>query len=192
MFNWHMTPSNDDILHYGVLGMKWGVRRYENVGGNLTARGKSQYLKDYTNAKNISRTATTSFLEKTISSDEMVDIGKASNLKGKLGRQYENALLNTIGSSNTYDVLYSGKKLKEILNPKDKRYKDLFKLESDFKKAEEKYSKVAKQYANDLLGEIPDNIKDIKFDKTWERDLSDYVVHLARTTPVYVKKIIEN
>ena len=34
-------------MHYGVLGMKWGVRRYQNKDGSLTNKGK-KYGKDIT------------------------------------------------------------------------------------------------------------------------------------------------
>ena len=33
------------IQHYGVLGMKWGIRRYQNADGTLTAAGKKRAAK---------------------------------------------------------------------------------------------------------------------------------------------------
>lgn len=37
-----MTHQNE-LKPYGVLGMKWGIRRYENKDGTLTAAGKKRY-----------------------------------------------------------------------------------------------------------------------------------------------------
>lgn len=34
--------SNDHLAHYGVKGMKWGVRRYQNADGTLTSLGKKR------------------------------------------------------------------------------------------------------------------------------------------------------
>lgn len=38
--------DSDDLQHWGVKGMKWGVRRYQNKDGTLTDAGKKRYNLD--------------------------------------------------------------------------------------------------------------------------------------------------
>ena len=35
--------NSDELLHYGIKGQKWGIRRYQNPDGSLTAEGKIRY-----------------------------------------------------------------------------------------------------------------------------------------------------
>lgn len=37
---------NNELTHFGIKGQKWGVRRYQNKDGSLTAEGK-EHVKNY-------------------------------------------------------------------------------------------------------------------------------------------------
>lgn len=39
--NYYEVPY---LAHHGILGMKWGIRRYQNRDGSLTKKGKAHRL----------------------------------------------------------------------------------------------------------------------------------------------------
>ena len=39
--------QEDYLAHYGILGQKWGIRRYQQPDGTLTPEGKKRYKKEY-------------------------------------------------------------------------------------------------------------------------------------------------
>ena len=41
---------DQELYHYGVKGMKWGIRRYQNKDGTLTSKGKKRYEKSNDNS----------------------------------------------------------------------------------------------------------------------------------------------
>lgn len=41
-----VSPQTNYLCHFGTLGQKWGIRRYQNKDGSLTALGRQRYLKN--------------------------------------------------------------------------------------------------------------------------------------------------
>ena len=44
-YNYSYDYTDEDLMHYGVLGMKWGVRRQDNKERRSRSRAENKYAK---------------------------------------------------------------------------------------------------------------------------------------------------
>lgn len=47
----YRVVRDNELYHYGVKGMKWGVRRFQNKDGSYTRAGRKRYSKHSINLK---------------------------------------------------------------------------------------------------------------------------------------------
>lgn len=47
----------NELTHWGIKGMRWGIRRYQNKDGTLTTAGKKRYTKEMAKLKEEERVA---------------------------------------------------------------------------------------------------------------------------------------
>lgn len=81
--------ENNSLAHYGVRGMKWGVRRFQNSDGSYTSAGKKRKQKesvheDYANAHS----------KKSVKSMSNAEL-KARNNRLQMEQQYANLTRTT-------------------------------------------------------------------------------------------------
>lgn len=43
---WRCQNYGRELYHHGIKGQKWGIRRYQNPDGTLTAAGRKRYYND--------------------------------------------------------------------------------------------------------------------------------------------------
>lgn len=68
-----------ELYHYGIKGMKWGVRRYQNKDGSLTKAGKERSMYRNRVVANIKTTQDANKIVSTLSSKQKKLLGASEN-----------------------------------------------------------------------------------------------------------------
>jgi hypothetical protein len=71
---------NNELYHHGILGMRWGVRRYQNADGSLTAAGQKRYDK-VASSSHLQKKDTKSAVSILSEKSKTLDAASKSNLK---------------------------------------------------------------------------------------------------------------
>lgn len=155
-----MNDVQNFLAHHGILGQKWGIRRFQNKDGSLTTAGKKRYPSkpEIVNSK-----SKTHEVDSAHSKVERARKTKASNLGDDELRDYTNRL-NAESNYEAAVARYNSEHRSQSERAKDFIAEQVKYTANQFaKKAEEKIAKrMADKFIDKLLGPDPNSGKNKK------------------------------
>lgn len=124
--------NKDQLCHYGITGMRWGVRRYQNYDGTLTPEGLDRIRKHYYKSKE-----KVASLNKKVNKYEQKlnkELKKQSKLKRKGPKLVGDDYLDTIAKNEYAD---SEAKIQKKINNYEALVKEKREAAEKFIKARE-------------------------------------------------------
>lgn len=205
-------PYGNDLTHFGIKGMHWGIRRFQNPDGTLTPAGKARYGRygDYDSYKALSKLKKGSTVYRSsVNPNETVSSGRAmyvsgtqvdrNHYRGGGGAQW---LRNTSGNPNA-DIYEYEYKLKE--NLKTANREDVRRVYEQLKASDKRIEKESKetfvkgnpivrnlQFERDSLKKHADAIVQEYGEVKAKELLSEYDKEYADQIKRYTKLLIEN
>lgn len=95
--------TEDYLEHHGILGMHWGIRRFQNKDGSLTSAGKNRYKTDEGDGDGEKKPKMTSAEKKAAKAE--VKAAKAEAKAAKEKEQLEEAKTKAIATANVDEII---------------------------------------------------------------------------------------
>lgn len=194
-----MNPYSTELAHHGILGQRWGIRRFQNKDGSVTAAGAKRYQKagvaggvagaaiaskrDTNKLKRMEKKYTKEMIK--YQKDSMKNRQKLNiNAYNKTADEYNNGKIAEFNKKNkTTDPKYMEKYAKQFENDYRKNYDKMMlsevKNNKHYKKAEALVEKYKDLETTEIVSKnrafVRDLEKAIDSGKTsWDMDLSKY------------------
>ena len=154
---------NNELCHYGVLGMRWGVRRYQNEDGTLTPAGKKRVSKQYKQTADrvtdkLKRNANRMYVDSYNKAADYMNSGGIDAFnkqqEGKYGKNYT----DRPGYTDDYEKLFHEKWTK-ILN---QSLNDFYTSDEDVQRSRELVKKYSMTDWDDLARENEAKIEEVR------------------------------
>ena len=165
---------DDDLYHWGIKGMKWGVRRYQNPDGSLTEAGKKRLrneVKDsYAKSSNMREFGNTLISQKGIRNWDMVNktrkdftskLAEYNRVVDEGNSQANAAASKAVGGKSFMQILGDEKKMSLYMDTGKKASKEYFEKHSDtLSKMLDDASNLGKKYEVEVRSVVDDFLKE--------------------------------